>query len=148
MARRSRAQTSRRTGQGSRRASAADDTAADGGFPLVVAALSTITALALFFTATVPALQESRDLNQVEVEQQQVHTNLWRELDNASKTQMALRVDVQSMMVELDRHGIYAGEVLDPLAGEDAGSEAAKTVHTAGGATVDRNPGSRPGDRR
>ena len=107
MGRRSRAQTGRRTGRGS----APDETAANGGFPLVVAALSTIVALALFFTATIPGMQEDQHLQQVEVERQQLHTMLWQELDAASTQRMALRIDIQSLMVELDRQGIYAGAI-------------------------------------
>ena len=56
---------------------------------------------------------------------------------------MALRIDVQSLMVELDRHGIYAGEIFDGEPDADAGSRLGKT-----GGTAHRNPGSSPGDRR
>ncbi len=108
MARRSRAQTGGRTGQGS----APAEDATDGGFPLVVAALSTIAALALFFTSTIPAIQEHQHLQQVEVERQQLHTTLWQELDAASTLQMALRIDIQSLLVELDRQGIFAGAIV------------------------------------
>ena len=108
MGRRYRAPARRRTGRGS----ASDDTAADGGFPLVVAALSTIVALALFFTATVPAIQEDRYLQRIEVERQHSHTILWQELDGASALQMALQIDIQSVLVELDRQGIYAGAIV------------------------------------
>ena len=85
----------------------------DENAPLVVAALSTIAALALFFTATVPAIREERYLNRVEVERQQLHTRIWQELDRAAAQQMALQIDIQSLLVELDRQGIYAGPIVD-----------------------------------
>ena len=108
MARRSRAQTGGRTGQGS----APDETAADGGFPLVVAALSTLAALALFFTSTIPAIRESQYVQRVELERQQLHTMLWQELDAAATLRMALRIDIQSLLVELDRQGVFAGAIV------------------------------------
>jgi hypothetical protein len=98
--------------------------------------MSTIAALLLFFSATVPALQENRHLRRVEVERQQEHTRLWWELDGESAKQMALRIDVQNLMVELDRQGIYPGDVFEPATGDPA----KQPPIPSGGGTGSRDP--------
>lgn len=110
MGRRTRVGTGAGIGQGPALEDSTHDV--DRSFPLVVALLSTIAAVALFVTGTIPALQEQKLLSEVEVERQQLHTGLWAELDAESTLRMALAIDLQSLMVELDKQGIYPGDLI------------------------------------
>ncbi|MCB9869742.1 MAG: hypothetical protein H6837_07785 [Planctomycetes bacterium] len=93
---------------------------ADGGspFPLVVTLLSTVGALLLFFSTTVAALSEQRALRLVENARQAREATLRRTLEDEARQRAALDLDLQSLMVELDHRGIFAGALLsEPPAG-------------------------------
>jgi hypothetical protein len=75
-------------------------------FPLIVAATSTGIAVALFFSTTVPALDEHRALRSIDGQRHAQEQALRRELDADTELRMSLRVDPQAILVELDRRGV------------------------------------------
>ncbi len=99
------------------------------GFALAIAALSTTAALALFFTATVPAMQEDHFLRDVEAEREEQRKTLWGDLDAETSSEAALEVDIQSLLVELDRRGVFPAESVTP-APKQPGSSPSGQVHT------------------
>jgi len=84
-------------------------------FPALVAAGSLVLALLLFFQGTVPALRERRKLLRVEAEQLQVQKELSREATAFALRRTALSRDIQTVLLELDRQGIYPRDLLAEL---------------------------------
>ena len=91
-----------------RRATSADDHL----FPLLVAAGSTVAALALFFSTTVDAIAESHHLNRVLAEHAEAHTTIRRDLNLETTRRVSLKMDAQAITLELDRRGIFPAETL------------------------------------
>ena len=102
-------------------------------FPAVVAAGSLLLALLLFFQSTVPALKESHELLRIEEQQRQLLRELTREATAFALRRTALSRDIQTVLVELDRQGIYPAELLEELR-EAARAAAAARQPSASGA--------------
>ncbi len=95
---------------------------ARGGFPLVVAGFSTVVALALFGTSTVKAIEEQELLREVETRRQLLRVQTREQLMYDALHRNSLQYDVQSVLVELDRRGVYPGTILSqvfPFTSED-----------------------------
>lgn len=119
------------------------DTSMDNGsgsaFPLVVAALSTGAALLLFFSGTVPAMQEDQHLREVEAGRARIQDEFWTELDSEVSNRLAWKIDIQSLLVELDRRGIDTWAILN---------EESTVPGTQPDPDPGRAPASEPPDRR
>ena len=91
-----------------------DDTAVRrprSAFPLVVTGLCLGLALTVFFTATVPALQERRMLESVEVEKLRLRDELDHAIAGLRARDDALRHDVQTVLLEIDRLGLLPADL-------------------------------------
>ena len=83
-----------------------------GTFPVVVTVISLLLALGLFFQSTAPALQERQELAQVELQKRAQLQEMMRQTTAFALRRTALEWDLQTILVELDRQGIYPGEIL------------------------------------
>jgi hypothetical protein len=92
----------------------------------VVAAGSLLLALLLFFQSTVPALKESHELLRMEKQQLQLVRELTREATAFALRRTGLSRDIQTILIELDRQGIYPEELLEELRGAAAAAAAAR----------------------
>ena len=79
----------------------------EGVFPLLVACVSTVLALLLFFSETVPALGEYRHLQEVEDQRFELDHRLFEELETESLHRIGLQIDPQQILLELDRRGVH-----------------------------------------
>ncbi len=86
-------------------------------FPALVAAGSLSLALLLFFHSTVPALKERRELLRMEAHQVQLKKQLTKEATAFALRRTALSRDIQTVLLELDRQGIYPEKLLAELRG-------------------------------
>jgi len=84
-------------------------------FPALVAAGSLLLALLLFFHSTVPALKERDELLRMEAHRLQLQKQLTREATAFALRRTALSRDIQTVLLELDRQGIYPEELLEEL---------------------------------
>lgn len=101
-----------------------DDTPVHGGrFPLWIALGSTILALTLFFSTTVPAIAEMRFLRGVAFERVETDRRLSQELDRDALHQVGLECDIQSLLVELDKRGIPLDSILSKHIGDTTGED-------------------------
>ena len=101
----------------------ANASADDSRFPLVVAAASTAAALALFFSTTIDAIDEYHDLNRVLAERFASHQDLRASLDGEASQRISLEFDAQEITRELDRRGVFVGDVLPDVLPVFAGQE-------------------------
>lgn len=103
-----------RTSRSNRSASGQQhDTSFTGGaFPLWISLGSTIAALILFFSATVPAIAEMRYLGEVAHERIRFDEQLSEELDRDALHRIGLEYDLQTLLVELDKRGIPCDSIL------------------------------------
>ena len=95
-------------------------------FPAFVTTASVVLALGLFFQSTVPALRESEELADLEQERLELHQRLVREATGFALRRTALSRDIQTVLVELDRQGIYPAALLEELEARRT-AEAART---------------------
>jgi hypothetical protein len=86
-----------------------------GAFPLVIAAFSTIAALALFSTSTVQAFSEHEHLTAVEMERSRLRHETRGRLNRDALHRISQQFDIQSLLVELDRRGVYPGTILSQV---------------------------------
>jgi hypothetical protein len=84
-----------------------------GRFPLLVALVCTVLAVALFLTGTVPALREADDLRRTEQSNRTELLQLLRQSQELRQRQRALEWDPQTLLVELDRLGLTPDEILE-----------------------------------
>ena len=84
-------------------------------FPVLVTVGSLVLALGLFFQSTVPALQERRELLEVERHKLAQQRALAREATSFALKRSSLDTDIQIILVELDRQGIYPADLLAEL---------------------------------
>jgi len=89
--------------------------AAPHRFPALVAAGSLLLALLLFLQSTVPALKERNELRRVEAERLQSQKRLTKEATAFALRRTALSRDIQTILLELDRQGIYPEKLLEEL---------------------------------
>ena len=102
-----------------------DDTSFRGGaFPWWIALGSTVAALALFFSSTVPAIAEMRFLRSVVDQRFEMDQRLSEELNLDSLHRVGLECDIQSLLVELDKRGIPLDSILSK--GLDASADEAR----------------------
>jgi hypothetical protein len=94
---------------------------AGSAFPLVVTGLSTAAALLLCVSGTIPTMQAERHLDEVETERARMHRELWAELDADVSHRMARQIDIQNLLVELDRRGVDTRSILFPEPVPEAG---------------------------
>ena len=105
-------------------------------FPALVAAGSLGLAVLLFFQTTVPALKEQQALLQIERQQLKLQQQLTREATGFALRRTALSRDIQTVLLELDRQGIYPAELMAELrAGTElrAGAELRAGTGTSAG---------------
>lgn len=88
---------------------------ARGGFPLVVAGFSTLVALTLFGTSTIQAIEESEQLSEVFTQRELYRLQTREQLMHDALHRNSLRYDIQSVLVELDRRGVYPGTILSQV---------------------------------
>jgi hypothetical protein len=84
-------------------------------FPALVTLGSSSLALLLFFQTTVPALKEQKALAQVEQHQLALQGQLIREATGFALRRTGLSRDIQTVLLELDRQGIYPAKLLAEL---------------------------------
>ncbi len=84
-------------------------------FPVLVTVGSLVLALGLFFQSTVPALRERRELLEVERHKVAQQRALAREATSFALKRSSLDTDIQIILVELDRQGIYPADLLAEL---------------------------------
>jgi hypothetical protein len=84
-------------------------------FPALVAVGSLALALLLFLQSTVPALKERQELLRLEADRREQGRELVKEATAFALRRTALSRDIQTVLVELDRQGIYPQELLDEL---------------------------------
>ncbi len=84
-------------------------------FPALVTAGSLVCGVVLFFQSTVPALKERQELLQVERHHLQLQRQLTREATGFALRRTALSRDIQTLLLELDRQGVYPAEFLAEL---------------------------------
>lgn len=84
-------------------------------FPALVALGSLVLALLLFLDSTVPALKERRELLRLEADRVELLRQLAREATAFALRRTGLSRDIQTILVELDRQGIYPAELLEEL---------------------------------
>ena len=84
-------------------------------FPALVTTGSLGLALVLFFQSTVPALKERQELLQVERHHLELQRQLIREATGFALRRTALSRDIQTLLLELDRQGVYPAEFLAEL---------------------------------
>ncbi len=84
-------------------------------FPALVTAGSLVCGVVLFFQSTVPALKERQELLQVERHHLELQRQLIREATGFALRRTALSRDIQTLLLELDRQGVYPAEFLAEL---------------------------------
>ena len=84
-------------------------------FPVLVTVGSLVLALGLFFQSTVPALRERRELLEVEQVKLAQQRTLAREATSFALKRSTLGTDIQIILLELDRQGIYPADLLAEL---------------------------------
>ncbi len=84
-------------------------------FPLWIALGSCVIALAIYFTSTIPALREQRELRRIE----RAQAERLRTLEDARRiglrTRIALDRDPQTVLLELDRLGLTPEDLPVPV---------------------------------
>jgi hypothetical protein len=105
-------------------------------FPLVVALFSTVTALGLFFSTTVPAIAELRHLDRVQHDRVKDQWDLTRALEQDALHRIGLELDPQTVVAELDRRGIFAGALLSNAGQSSPETRARQGIDPGGAAQV------------
>ncbi len=81
-------------------------------FPLLLSAFCALLAAVVFFTAMVPAAAEERQLGDIERQRERLLEQLAGRNAALRDTELGLRYDPQTLLVEIDRLGMTPDELL------------------------------------
>jgi hypothetical protein len=82
-------------------------------FPAWITLLSTLVAMLLFLTMTVPAVREQRELRRIESEKARLRAQYEDTLRTDRERRRALHWDPQTVLLEIDRLGLTPQELLE-----------------------------------